>query len=82
MRPYWLLALIPCLVLVVLAFKHRQEDGNWANVCDKELLPYILAQNPSTQKKGLLISTSIAAFLVILALGGPTWERLPTPAFR
>ncbi|MCK5872197.1 MAG: VWA domain-containing protein [Methylococcales bacterium] len=82
MRPYWLLALIPCVVFIVLAFKHKRNDGNWANICDKELLPYILEQNPSAQKKGLLISRSIAAILVILALGGPAWERLPTPAFR
>ncbi|MCK5728216.1 MAG: VWA domain-containing protein [Methylococcales bacterium] len=81
-RPYWLLALLPCLILIVLVFKHQRQNGNWATVCDEELLPFILEQNTSTQKKGLLISTSIAAILVILALGGPAWERLPTPAFR
>ncbi len=81
-RPYWLLALIPCILLIILSFKRRKSYGNWADVCDEALLPYILEQNASAQKKGLLISTSIAAVLVILALGGPTWERLPTPVFR
>ncbi|MCK5898364.1 MAG: hypothetical protein KAG06_04765, partial [Methylococcales bacterium] len=68
--------------MIILSFKRRKSYGNWADVCDEALLPYILEQNASAQKKGLLISTSIAAVLVILALGGPTWERLPTPVFR
>jgi Ca-activated chloride channel family protein len=81
-RPYWLIALIPCFIFVILTLKHKFQRGNWNNVCDEALLPYILQQKPTTQKKGLLISTSIAAVLAIFALAGPAWERLPVPVFR
>lgn len=81
-RPYWLLALIPCLTLAILLLKHTLQRGNWVNVCDAALLPYILQQKPVKQSKVILISTSIAAILAIFALAGPTWERLPVPVFR
>jgi len=81
-RPYWLIALIPCFIFVILTLKYKFQRGNWNNVCDEALLPYILQQKPTAQKKGFLISTSIAAVLAIFALAGPAWERLPVPVFR
>ncbi len=81
-RPYWLLALIPCIILTVLALRHKLSRGSWAAVCDEALLPFILQQKPAAQSKKLLIGTAVAAVLSILALAGPTWQRLPVPVFR
>ena len=81
-RPYWLFALIPCFILIYLIIKHKLQRGSWANVCDKALLPFILQQKPVKQSKMVLITTSIAAVLSIIALAAPTWERLPVPVFR
>lgn len=81
-RPHWLLALIPCIILIVLAFRHRLGRGSWAAVCDEALLPFILQQKPAAKSRTLLMSTAIAAVLSILALAGPTWQRLPVPVFR
>jgi len=81
-RPYWLIALIPCFIFIYLILKHKLQRGNWTHVCDEALLPYLLQQKPTTQKKGGVICTSIAAILTIIALAGPTWERLPMPVFR
>lgn len=81
-RPYWLFALIPCVILIVLILQHKRQQGSWAKVCDQALLPYILQQQSATHNRGVLISTAIAALLAILALAGPTWQRLPVPVFR
>ena len=81
-RPYWLIALIPCFIFIILTLKHKLQRGNWRNVCDEALLPYILQQKPTAQKKGGLISTAIASVLAIFAVAGPAWERLPVPVFR
>jgi Ca-activated chloride channel homolog len=82
-RPYWLLAFIPLTVLTVLILRHKLQRGNWANVCDAQLLPYILQQKPVNQSRFPIISINvIAAVLTILTLAGPTWERVPSPAFR
>ena len=81
-RPYWLLALIPAIIMTVLLLKNKLNQGNWANVCDAELLPFVL-QNKGTQQSRLSLSAGvIACLLVVFALAGPTWERLPTPVFR
>lgn len=81
-RPFWLLALIPAIVFIVLLLRNKLTQGNWDNVCDAELLPYILQDKAGRQQHWTLAIMSIASVLAILALAGPTWERLPSPVFR
>ncbi len=81
-RPYWLLALLPYAVLLVLLVRGKLSHGNWATVCDAALLPYLLQDKAVAQSRWPLATGAIAAFLAIVALAGPTWERLPTPVFR
>lgn len=81
-RPYWLLALLPYLILLVLLLKKKLHQGNWSQVCDSELLPYILQQHAVTQSRWPFGLGAFAALLCIIALAGPTWARLPAPVFR
>lgn len=82
LRPYWLIALLPCALMLLLWLKHKWQRGSWVNVCDADLLPYILQQKPTAQSRVPLVSMAIASVLTIFALAGPTWQRIPTPAFR
>jgi Ca-activated chloride channel homolog len=81
-RPYWLLAIIPFVVIVVLMVRNKLRLGNWSAVCDEELLPYLLQEKAVNQSRWPLTTGAIAALLVIIALAGPTWQRLPSPVFR
>jgi Ca-activated chloride channel family protein len=81
-RPVWLLALLPAVVAVVLVFRSKLSKGSWTNVCDAELLPFLLQENTLARRRGYLAIGSLAAFLCIFALAGPTWQREPSPAFR
>ncbi|MDD5320889.1 MAG: VWA domain-containing protein [Methylococcales bacterium] len=81
-RPYWLLAIIPCVVIVVLMLRNKLGKGNWSTVCDAELLPYLLQEKTVNQSRWLLITGAVAALLAIIALAGPTWQRMPSPVFR
>lgn len=81
-RPYWLLALLPAIVMLVLLLKHKLGRGNWTEVCDEALLPYLLQDKPVQQSRWSLTAVSMALLLTIVALAGPTWERLPSPVFR
>ena len=81
-RPYWLLTLIPAVILTVLMVRHKLNQGNWSKVCDVELLPFILQQKATQKKQWALSVTAFSALLTIIALAGPTWERLPAPVFR
>lgn len=82
LRPLWWLALLPTFVLLLSLVRHKQGRGNWAEVCDAELLPFLLQDTPLTQRRYGLFGGALASLLVITALAGPTWERLPSPAFR
>jgi Ca-activated chloride channel family protein len=81
-RPLWLLALIPFVIVLGLSWKNKLRQGNWTQVCDTELLPYILQQRAATKNRWPLVSLALAGLLVIIALAGPSWERIPSPIFR
>ncbi|NOT11808.1 MAG: VWA domain-containing protein [Methylococcaceae bacterium] len=81
-RPFWLMALLPWLVMLVLMLRKKLSRGNWASVCDVDLLPYLLQEKALNQSRWPLTIGAFAAFLTIVALAGPTWERLPAPVFR
>ncbi len=81
-RPYFLLALLPLIGMIIYTFKHKLQQGSWQAVCDTELLPFILEQKQSKPSYIPLTLSSLAAFLAIIAVAGPTWERLPMPVFR
>jgi Ca-activated chloride channel family protein len=81
-RPYWLLAIIPSVVIVILLLRNKLSTGNWTSVCDAELLPYLLEEKATTQSRWPLTTGTIATLLVIIALAGPTWKHLPSPVFR
>jgi Ca-activated chloride channel homolog len=81
-RPYCLLALLPYAVLLVMLVRSKLSHGNWTAVCDEALLPYLLQDKTAAQSRWPLATGAIAALFAIVALAGPTWERLPTPVFR
>ncbi len=81
-RPYWLLAIIPFIFLIILLLKNKLSQNSWSTVCDAELLPYLLQQKPLNQSRWPKTIGAITSLLVIIALAGPTWQRVPSPVFR
>ncbi len=81
-RPYWLAALIPYLAILALMLRNKPAQGNWSAVCDAALLPYLLQKKTLKQNRRPLTAAAVAALLTIIALAGPTWQRLPSPVFR
>ncbi len=81
-RPYWLLAILPAVVISVLMLRNKLNRGNWTACCDAELLPFLLQDKTVNQSRLWLTLGVISTLLMIIALAGPTWQRLPSPAFR
>jgi Ca-activated chloride channel family protein len=81
-RPYWLLAILPAVVILVLMLRNKLSHGNWSACCDAELLPFLLQEKAANQSRLWLSLGFIAILLIIVALAGPTWQRLPSPVFR
>ncbi len=84
LRPFWLALLPVALLLPWFWYRRRGQVGNWANVIAPALLPFVVSQDAGTGRLRRLAAAGGALALVmgVLALSGPAWDRLPTPALR
>jgi Ca-activated chloride channel family protein len=83
LRPLWLLLLPVGAWLIWQLLRGRADSGGWRSVVDASLRPHVLAEPQVLRDSRLALVVALAAWLVgIGALAGPTWERLPVPAFR
>jgi len=82
LRPAWLLALIPMLLLLLWLRNVKSGRGVWHSVCDAHLIPFVLETASSSGRPRSLLLSGIAGVLAIVALAGPVWHKLPQPVFR
>jgi Ca-activated chloride channel homolog len=83
LRPLWLAAMPVAILLAFLLLAGRRGRGSWRAVVDAALQPFVLARGDTLRRQRLPLALAAAAAVVgTLALAGPTWERLPVPAFR
>ena len=83
-RPFWLIVVPFGVWLIWKITRGRGSLGRWQVFVDKALQPYVLTSADSglSQYRWLASGALAAWLLATLALAGPTWERLPVPAFR
>ncbi len=81
-RPLWLLALLPCAGLLLWYYLGKRHRGQWTGYVEPQLWPYVLAAFDQERRLRPLLLTALAAVLCVLALAGPTWQRMPQPVFR
>jgi Ca-activated chloride channel family protein len=81
-RPLWLLALPLTVLLPWLWKRSRQPAGDWAKVCDPHLLRWLSVKQASENRRahGPWLA-GLALLIVILALSGPSWQKLPDASF-
>ena len=79
LRPAWLLALIPAIILFSFLLKRRLASARWHGIIDKALMPHVLDQMPSEQSRWPLWFILFAWIITCIALTGPTWQQLPQP---
>ena len=83
LRPQWLLALIPLVLLLWLI--RRQGDGSdsvWSRICDADLLRYLLVSHDSKASRLPLWLLAGGGLIAVLALADPAWDKQPQPVFR
>ncbi|TNF90069.1 MAG: VWA domain-containing protein [Gammaproteobacteria bacterium] len=82
LRPAWLLLLLPLGLLLWRLFHAAYDSGSWRSVIDARLLPFVLSGSGERRRGWMRWLLSLAALLAILALAGPTWEKLPQPVYQ
>lgn len=83
LRPWWFLAIIPAVILFIIALREIQSSYNsWAKHCDPHLLPHLIIGNDSA-KKNVFPSFILSLWLIaIVALAGPTWSFYAQPVYQ
>ncbi len=82
LRPQWLLALPPLLLLFWSLWRRRHGATPWAAVVDPHLLRRLLIAGSPVAVRRQLIPLGLAWLLAVLALAGPSWQRLPPLQYR
>jgi len=83
LRPWWLALLPVALWLIWRVVRGRASGGGWRTLVDPGLRAHVLAEpEVLRESRWPLIALAACAVLALVALAGPTWERLPVPAFR
>lgn len=75
LRPWWLLALLPALLLLVLIVRRDRVDLQWGKVIAPHLLSHLVVapQRSWGIRPVYLVGTGL--MLGIVALAGPSWRR-------
>jgi Ca-activated chloride channel family protein len=82
LRPEWLWAL-PLIALMTYGLAHRQlAPGSWQRVIDPALAPFILSRTQIKRLNYRWWMILIGGVLAVLALAGPSWNRVEQPVFR
>jgi Ca-activated chloride channel family protein len=81
-RPLWLLALIPMLLILLLLFKHLKQQSGWRPLLAAHLYQHLITQPASAKAKPPLFLLLLCWLLTVVALAGPTWQKLPQPTYQ
>jgi len=82
LRPAWLLAVPLVVFFAVLLGRGRLGSGNWRDVIDPALMPYVLSRAPGRGVDNRWWLLGLGGVLAAVALAGPAWERIEQPVFR
>ena len=80
LRWFWLPALILPLWLMWQTARNAGVQSSWAEVCDENLLNFLLIKGKSQRRRVPFILSGIILLFGILSLAGPTWEKTDNPA--
>ena len=79
LRPLWLLALLPALLLIWVLWR-RRGDVAWRSVIAPHLLQHLLAGDGAPESRLRPVHLLGAFWLLsVIAAAGPAWEREPAP---
>lgn len=82
LRPYWLLLLLPVVLLFIDLWRQNPQLSAWRRVCDLHLLTHLIKNKKSMQRRKALFLFMLSMIFFSMGLAGPTWIRLPVPTYQ
>lgn len=82
LRPLWLIALLPALLLCLWLLLRQRQSLQWMRYVAPNLLPYLLDQVQVRRQHWPLFGLLGLWAVAIVALAGPVWQKIPQPVER
>lgn len=82
LRPEWLFALFPLLLLLLASYKLKGRQSGWQSVLASHLYQFLVSRRESQQKVWPFILVALGWIIAVVALAGPTWQKLPQPVYQ
>ncbi len=82
LRPGWLLMLLPLALLAWRLSRISSKGNAWRDQVDPHLLRHLLVDAGGRRRKWAAWLLALGWLMLVLALAGPTWQRLPQPGFQ
>ena len=80
-RPVWFLALFALVLALYLLKKMRVSQSGWQGLLPKHLAN-VLITNSQISKPLSLVFPFVIGLLAIVAMAGPSWQKLPQPVYQ
>ncbi len=77
LRPWWLLALVPAVVLALTLWYQKHRARQWQQIVAPELLKYLLDGQTTRINPFYLLVLLVSWVIACLAMAGPSWEKRP-----
>lgn len=82
MRPLWLLALIPAVILLLLLLLYKKQHSPWHQLIAPHLQNIMLRGQLQQHVQHFALPLLLLSWLItVVALAGPSWQKLPQPAY-
>lgn len=79
LRPWWLLTLIPALLIVWGIHRRSSAGFPWQGIVADHLVPYLVRGAQEKHRQGPVLLLLAGVITVIIVLAGPSWKREPSP---
>ncbi|HEY7774104.1 MAG TPA: VWA domain-containing protein, partial [Marinagarivorans sp.] len=82
LRPWWLLALLPIVGLLLLLWRSHYQSQQWHKHIAPQLLPALLEGGLNKSNRWVFTAIAASWLLACIALAGPVWQKQPSPVVQ